>query len=124
MINNSEIIKLLRATIDHNSKQADKEIKSATTDKEKTLIKAGFSEIIDGHFDLLKVFVFIDLVESRGINLEHINDLIDEHIKIIDEELDSAKNEASKKKINYNKKLWETTKTKLNAYLELLNPVE
>lgn len=124
MVHNPEIINVLKATIDHNTKQANTEIKDATGEKERTLIKAGFDEIITGHFDLLKMFVFIDLIESNNLNMDHLSDIVDQHLSIINKELEADMNDAARKKIEYNKKLWETTKEKMNAYMQLLSPVE
>ena len=124
MVHNPEIINLLKATVDHNTKQANAEMKGADNEKDRTLIKAGFDEIISGHFDLLKMFVFIDLLESNNLDINHLNDLVDQHLSIINEELEENMNDAARKKVEYNKKLWETVKEKMGAYMELLSPVE
>jgi hypothetical protein len=124
MVNNSETISLLKATIDHNSKQAGIQINGEKDKNKQAMIKASFDEILDGHFDLLKMFVFIDLVESNKLNMNHINDIINQHLDIINAELNEDMNDAARRKAEYNKKLWDTIKTKMSGYLALLNPVE
>jgi hypothetical protein len=124
MVSNVEIINALKVTIDHNGVQKKKQMDAAVDTKQKTLIAGSFDEIIDGHFDMLKIFMFIDLVETNNLNIEHLNDLMDEHISIINNDLDAAKNDAAKKKMEYNLELWNTAKKKINGYMELLNPVD
>jgi len=125
-ISNVEMINVIRATIEHNTQRANQQINLATSEKAKLLVKAGFDEVLDGHFNLLKLFVFIEMVESNKLNLDHLEDLIAEHLKIINEQMDVKKviNEKEKSKIEYNKLLWETVREKMNAYMALINPVE
>lgn len=124
MVENIEIINLIKLTIDHNSKQSKEAVESCHTEKDKLLTRAGYDEVINGHFDLLKIFVFIELIESNNLNIEYVYDLIDEHLEIINQELeDDSLSDDKRNNITYNKNLWESVKTKVNAYMELLSPV-
>lgn len=124
IINNEQIINVLKATIDHNAQQSKEQVKGANDEKEALLIQSGFEEVINGHFDLLKMFVFIDLIESNNLNLNHLNDLINEHLEILSKDKENANNQAVIDKVEYNIRLWETIQQKMDAYINLLNPVE
>jgi len=124
-VSNGEMIGAIKLTIDHNTTRANQQIALATDTKSKELARAGFDEVIDGHFSLLKMFVFIDMIESNNLSVPHLEDLINEHIKIIDEQLEKkVLNDTERSKIEYNKRLWETMREKMNAYMTLLSPVE